>query len=395
MLPSIRLIMFAFLVLTLSPGGTLRLGAAESEYKMTSPDLYLRAAVLKANPRAVILKAKKVRRAGDSYFITHAGKPASEVYVETTRDWLEPVTPPDMPASLGVAPNVMQIREPQGDVQVAPPEGPDNFGPATEGMPIVNGTVVRTGNDGTAAVLFGGINSARLAPNSVMMVQQTVTAALRTTRIVLRSGMLFSKVGLSKGARQDYQVSTPHASVAVKGTDFACVVLPDRTEVYLAQGTVQFSQPGGQKIATMHATGTGELKFARYPQIEDARRASEATSETVTSLFNFIPKVDLKIKTLRNQVTQGIKLNPAETKYLGLIKEIPCLEKLELVAPPVVAAIAPTPPKAAAPPSTASPVAPLPPSVHAPSVPNPNPAPVTSAPPVDVPISHGPGDTVP
>ena len=393
---STRLIMFALVAFNLSPLASLRGRAAESEYKSSDPNLYLRAAVLKADQHAFILDAKKVRKSNDSYFVTHHGKPPGSVYLETTRDWLEPVTPPSMPASLGVAPNVMQIREPQGDVQVAPPDGPTSFVPATEGMPIANGSVVRSGRDGTAAVLFGGFNSARLAPNSEMLVQQTVTEQLRTTRINLRSGLVFSKVGLRKGARQDYQVETPHGTVAVKGTDFACAALSDRTDVFLAQGTVQFSQPDGRKVGLLHSTGKGELKVIRFPQAANAQTASRASSETMTALFNFIPTVNLKIKTLRDQVAQGIKLGPAETKYLGLIKEIPCLVKLDLVPPPVVA-VAPAPaPVAALPASTVmvnSPMVPPPPNPPASN--NPSSAAVTNAAPVDVPIAHGSDDTAP
>jgi hypothetical protein len=370
----------------------------------------------------VILSPKSYRQAGDSYFVTRHGKAPKEVYLPVVRDWLEPVTPANMPSDLGIAPNVMQIREPQGDVQVAVPDGTMNFVPATEGMPIPNGTVVRAGKDGTAAVLFGGIDSARLTPDSEMLVQQTVTPGLRTTRINLKSGTVFSKVGLRRGLRQDYQVETPHGTVAVKGTDFACMALTDRTEVWLAQGTVQFLQLDGQKAGTLHAKGPGALKLFRYPSIADARQALAASSATLTAAFQFIPKVNLKVKTLRDQVAQGIKLSPQEKKYLSLIKQIPCLVKLDLVEPPPVLAVEAPPARLAEPKvtSTPAPAAAAPPSLPAAAkspaplmsaLPPPAPPPTSSsasatpasksteapssAPATDVPIAHGPDDTAP
>ena len=63
--------------------------------------------------------------------------------------------------------------------RAALPSAPGNFVPATENMSLANGAVLRTGKDGTAAVLFGGVDSARLMPNSDGTVQQTVTSGTR------------------------------------------------------------------------------------------------------------------------------------------------------------------------------------------------------------------------
>ncbi len=111
----------------------------------------------------------------------------------------------------------MQIRELQGDVQVALPDNPTNFTPATESLPIPNGTVVKTGPDGTAAVLFGGIDSARLTPGTEALVQQTVTPELRSTRIDLRAGAVFSKVGLRPARSRITRSTPPSASPRRKG----------------------------------------------------------------------------------------------------------------------------------------------------------------------------------
>ena len=309
-------------------------GAKEAEYKQSGPEFYLRASVLKADPAAVILDAGSFRKEGDSYFVGGLRRPHQEIYMMVTREWLEPITPPNMPASLGVPPDVMQIREPQGDVEVAPPDNPTSFKPATEAMPIANGSIVKTGTDGTAAVLFGGINSARFTPNSQATVQQAVTPDLRSTRIDLTAGAAFSKVGLRPGEKQDYQVHTPFGVAAARGTDFVCVTLPDRTDVWVAQGTVQFDQPNGQTVGTVKSAGKGPLQIIRFPVIDDPHQAMMATSQTMTMAMNFIPMVNLKVKTLRDQIAQGVKMTPQEKKYLSLMKHVPCLIKLALVEPP-------------------------------------------------------------
>ena len=168
----------------------------EPEYKRSDTNFYWRGDVLKVYPDAVIIPADGYTVKGDSYFPVFTKKEApKKIYVQVINDWIEPITPPDMPKSLGVAPDAMQIREPQGDVQVALPTAPANFVPATDNMTIPNGTVVKTGANGTAAVLFGGVNSARLIPNSEAAVQQNVTPQLRSTEIDLTVGAVFSKVG--------------------------------------------------------------------------------------------------------------------------------------------------------------------------------------------------------
>jgi biopolymer transport protein ExbD len=373
-----------FLVFVLIIGVGDKAWGREAEYKTADQNFYLRASVLKAYPSAVILSPGQYRQQGDSYFITPRHKAPQEIYITVTKDWLEPVTPPNMPASLGIAPDVMQIREPQGDVEVATPDNPTNFVPATEALPIPNGTVVKTGADGTAAVLFGGIDSARLIPGTQALVQQTVTPQLRSTRVDLKAGAVFSKVGLRPGEKQDYQVHTPFGVAAAKGTDFVCVAMPDRTDVWIAQGTVQFDQPDGQTIGTIKADHKSPLKIIRFPLIADPRQAMDATTQTMTTALNFISTVNLKVKTLRDQVAQGVKMTPQEQKYMSLLKQVPCLIRLALVAPPAPPP-APVPPPAPIPPPTPA-AAPAPAPTQAPM----EQAPTEQAPPEPTPPAAQP-----
>jgi len=323
--------------------------AKPAEYKRADSNFYWKGDVLKAEPTAVIIPAGNYIQKGDSYTIPgHANAP-KEVYIQVVNDWVEPITPPDMPASLGVAPDAMQIREPQGDVQVALPSAPANFTKATEGMPIPNGSVIKTGADGTAAVLFGGVNSARLTPNSQAAVQQTVTSQLRSTEVDLTAGAVFSKVGLRPGEKQDYQVHTPFGVAAAKGTDFVSVAMPARTDVWIAQGVVQLNQTDGKLVGTVTSEGTGPLKIIRFPVMTDMHQSMMASAETMTTAMNFIPMVNVKVKALREQMAKGVTLTPHQKEYLGRIKKVPCLIKLALVEPPAPPAAVPAPKPAPAP----------------------------------------------
>jgi biopolymer transport protein ExbD len=355
----------------------------EVEYKRADGSYYLRRDVLRADPDAVILPQATLRQAGASYFLRPRHRAPRELYLSEVRDWLEPITPPDMPASLGIAPDVMQIREMHGDVQMALPASPSAFAAATEGQTIPDGAIVKTGADGSAAVLFGGVNSARLAPSSQASVEQTITPELRSTRVDLKSGAVFSKVGLRPGEKQDYEVRTPEGTAMAKGTDFLTVAAADHADVFVAQGVVEFVGPDGKRLGEVKSTGKGELEV-----LQSSPGDAAAVTDELTLALDFIPTVNLKVKGLRDKVASGTKLTPQEDKYLGLLRRVPVLVKLAQVAPPpIVVAPVPKPVIHAAPPPP-PPVAPLVTQVTLSS-----PKPKSPAPPAPVkpaPTSHAP-----
>jgi len=335
--------------------------AKAAEYKRADSNFYPKGDIAKSHSTAVIVPLSGYTRKDASYFFTPKKKAPKDLYVETLNDWIEPITPPDMPASLGVPPDAMQIREPQGDVQIALPSAPANFTQATEGMTIPNGTVLRTGANGTAAVLFGGVDSARLMPNSAAAVQQTVTAQSRSAEVDLTTGGVFSKVGTQEGVKGEYEVHTPFGNAVAHGTDFVTIISGSHTDVWVAQGTVSL-EPSGSKVGDAATSdGTGPLKIMRFPGITDPHQSVLADVESMTEILNFIPLANQKIKALRTKQDSGTPLTTNEQAYLQRIKQVPCLIKLTLVAPP-----APAPAPAIAPLAPAPTIAPTPPVVSVP-----------------------------
>jgi len=340
-----RLILIPLLAAAMTGGVWATENAKETtlptaEYKRSDTNFYPKADVVQAHPSAVILPEGSFTRKGDSYFFTPHKKAPKEMYVETLNDWIEPITPPDMPASLGVPPDAMQIREPRGDVQAALPSAPANFLPVTDGMTLPNGAVLKTGADGTAAVLFGGVDSARLMPNSAAAVQQTVTAQARSAEVDLTAGGVFSKVGTQVGVKGEYEVHTPFGNAGAAGGDFVTMISGSRTDVWVAQGTVELHPPDAQAmVATSDATGA--LKIIRFPLSSDPHQALLADAETLTAILNFIPMANQKIKALRDKATGGATLTANEQAYLNRIKQVPALIKLALVEPPAPEPAAP------------------------------------------------------
>jgi biopolymer transport protein ExbD len=319
---------------------------ASAEYKRADANYYGKGDVLRSHPSAVIIPQGGYTQKNDSYFFTPRLKAPKEIYAETHVDWIEPITPPDMPASLGVPPDAMQIREPQGDVQVASPSAPANFSPVTDGMTLPNGAVLKTGANGTAAVLFGGVDSARLMPNSAAAVQQTVTAKTRSAEVDLTTGGVFSKVGTQAGVKGEFQVHTPFGNAVAHGGDFVTVISSSRTDVWVAQGVVSLDNPSQNKtVASVASDGMGPLKIMRLPGISDPHLSFQADTESLSEILNFIPMADQKIKGLRDKAAGGATLTANEQAYLARIKKVPCVIKLALVQPPAQAT-APAPPVA-------------------------------------------------
>lgn len=356
-------------------------GAGQAEYKRADANFYGRGDVLRAHPSAIVIKPDDYTKTGDSYFFTPKIKAPKDMYAETVSDWIEPITPPDMPASLGVPPDAMQVREPQGDVQVALPTAPANFSPVTAGMTLPNGAVLKTGDGGTVAVLFGGVDSARLMPNSEAAVQQTVTADSRTAEVDLTAGGVFSKVGTQVGVKGTYEVHTPNAHAVAQGGDFVTIIANARTDVWVAQGSVQLNETDGKTGPTATSDGKGPLKVMRLPSISDPHASFLADTETLSMVLNFIPLADQKIKGLRDKASSGTPLTTNEQAYLARLKKVPCVIKLALVEPP----------KPEVKPALVMEVAPLPPPAPAP-LPSPTPAPAPIAPATPVPMASAPAE---
>jgi ferric-dicitrate binding protein FerR (iron transport regulator) len=120
----------------------------------------------------------------------------------------------------------------------------------------VNDRIV-TGPNGHAVILLNDQSRLELGPASTLTLDQfTITGGTNTTRVSLFSGVLRSLVNGASGAQHaDYQVHTPNAVAAVRGTRFDTaytenVIRPGYqgceryTDVSVYQGTVNLAPLG-------------------------------------------------------------------------------------------------------------------------------------------------------
>jgi len=323
----------AWIVAILAVFSFSAVAGTQSEYRQADTSYYLRSEVFATDPAAAVITPDAAMNMGDRYLITTHGVAPPFVYLQQTHDWIEPITPPSEPASLNIAPTAMQIREPLGGVQVALPSAPADFRNVEPGLALPNGSVLRTGEGGSVAVLFGGVDSVRLAPNTQAAVQMNFVGGTRDVEVDVRNGMVFSKVGERPGEKQAYSVHTPFGDATAHGTDYVTVVYPQRVDVWVAQGTVALNPPKGPAQVTV-STGREPLKVMRYPVPKDRATALAESAESFTALLNFIPMANQKLAALAARTKSGAQLTPNEKDYISRIRKVVALVKLEDINAP-------------------------------------------------------------
>ena len=139
---------------------------------------------------------------------------------------------------------------------------------AASGVGVNVGDRILTGASGHAVILLGDQSRLEIGPvSSITLDQFTVTGGATSTRVSLFSGVLRSLVNSASGGAANYQVHTPNAVAAVRGTKFDTaytenVIRPGYqgceryTDVSVYQGTVN--------LAPLASPNTGEDVGAGY-----------------------------------------------------------------------------------------------------------------------------------
>src|ERR1700687_2026092 len=124
---------------------------------------------------------------------------------------------------------------------------------AASGVGVNVGDRILTGASGHAVILLGDQSRLEIGPvSSITLDQFTMTGGAPTTRVSLFSGVLRSLVNSQSGGAANYQVHTPNAVAAVRGTKFDTaytenVIRPGYqeceryTDVSVYQGTVNLA----------------------------------------------------------------------------------------------------------------------------------------------------------
>jgi len=149
-----------------------------------------------------------------------------------------------------------EFTEVNGKVEIRP-AGRSAWTPASVGMRIDNNTMISTGFGASAALRMGG-STVRVDQLTRMgfdeIVEQSDTVQ---TRLSLNVGRVSAQVRSADGRRQDFRVTSPISTAAVRGTDFSY----DGERLDVDEGFVAFFNVNGQQVLVaggQSSTTTGE-----------------------------------------------------------------------------------------------------------------------------------------
>jgi hypothetical protein len=153
--------------------------------------------------------------------------------------------------------------------------------PAAPGTPVNQGDKIVSGADGRAVIILTDQSRLELSPSTTITLDQyTIGGAV--TRIGLPSGILRSIVKGAGGAPADFQVRTPNAIGAVRGTDFYISYIQGSpglglgtsyyTEVDVIDGTVNLAQASAPGNGVDVGPGTSGTVVGNEPPEHHKRK---------------------------------------------------------------------------------------------------------------------------
>jgi hypothetical protein len=206
--------------------------------------------------------------------------------------WSEPITPYNPSALPPISSTEVKLLEIRGTVTVAQPGSTQEI-PATEGMLLPPGSVVKTATDSCVAAFMGGVNSVRVYPNSELTVQQNLSEGKRETVVDMKKGVVFANVGQRDGEKQDFKVKSAMGVAAAKGTAYVVRVEGNLLFVAALIGMVDVTDANGKLIGTAQPSAPG------YPGIVANRVASETANNAILALIvAIVQKFNTKVNDL-------------------------------------------------------------------------------------------------
>ncbi|HET8850313.1 MAG TPA: FecR domain-containing protein, partial [Marinobacter sp.] len=166
-------------------------------------------------------------------------------------------------------------------------------------VPLTDGTIIRVGdeilsNAGSATVVLADGSEVRISPNTRLMfnsLTQYGKSGMVDTRLRLHRGEVHTRVKpiIDDGAR--FEIETPSAVAAVRGTVFALQASPTGSSVQVTEGTVDFGRPGqtrripagyGASVSTNGAAGISIRQLPPAPELNPVPPVLTRLPETLS-----------------------------------------------------------------------------------------------------------------
>lgn len=165
--------------------------------------------------------------------------------------------------------------------------------PAEAGAPVEEGTQVVTGDDGYVTIRLADGSTLRVQAGSHAQVTQARAVGAAGHRSALRvlGGRLESLVTQVKGGSPRFEVRTPQAAIAVRGTEFRVAVNGSQTRSEVLSGTVDLAAPpasaGGASPTTASGfdRGTNQIADQRVDRPAAPPLGAAAARQAITAGF--------------------------------------------------------------------------------------------------------------
>jgi hypothetical protein len=218
------------------------------------------------------------------------------------------------------APRVASMAMTKGDVKVQQP-GSTTWVAATKGMPLYEGTTIKTGAGAASIVRLDDGSMSKVAPLSVFKIQALGAAgAKKNTKLGMNLGKTWSRVNKLRDA-SDFKMDTPSAVAGIRGTYFGTEVNrgADADYDFWEGEALVNSKADGSSIAVKANQGVSVGNGKGVGELRSAKGDSGGLDATETARFQF----DLDVKVTPEIVRRGetakvlIQLNRNGSPYQG------------------------------------------------------------------------------
>jgi len=176
---------------------------------------------------------------------------------------------------------------------------PKKWENGTRGSRLHSGDIVKTGDNGLAAIMFTDDKSMmKVRDNSSLAIRGERKKASISKRVKFALGQFWVKV---KKQKTDFYVETPSGIAAVKGTEFYGMVSSDSTVIFGIEGLISFKNKFGEILIEAGETGVADrLNAPLIVDSEDLRVQRWADDDGAEKILEIeFKNSEGDIKTLR------------------------------------------------------------------------------------------------
>lgn len=200
--------------------------------------------------------------------------------------------------SLVLVQRIAKVDQLKGQVSVQRSGQGEFFALSSKGA-VKTGDIVKTGKDSTAEFKWLDGTRWKLMPNTTLTVKKSVFNTVQkneVSQLRLTTGKVFVRIVKSLAPTSRFEVETPTAVAAVRGTIFSVAVENGQTEVAVFKGRVQVKNNDSEAGALIKP---GQAAFAGANQIRTVSSQAQ-DADFVKQLSIVKPQLEANVEEMNN-----------------------------------------------------------------------------------------------